>query len=640
MRLIFFITCVLVIISSKPVTCQLLFPISHGGYYGFIDSVGNTVIKPRFVSAGKFSNGLAPARINGLYGYVNTEGKWAIQPQYEYANSFINGRAIVYDRGRPLFIDRANQQYAMEGFFKIEPFNEKLSVATSSGGKQGLLNPNGELTIDTIYDNLFRIKPGYFIASIYYADSTGKLHYKEQESIFIDSIGKEFIRLNENKQFKGADDSLLLINRKTLEDQEIKENILFIYNYSGELILEKELELNDVLSGGIVNGTIKINRYPLNERGEREWNAGYQVLLTIEGKLLLDDSSYSRISNMKSNRIFIQKYKGHSENVNMLNTKGEIVSKTPFDNYELFDNGYAFVRTGRCEGVIDTNGNYTFNPEFDQAHIISDEYFIYRHRYTDWCYGIARFSGEKVTPTIFQDYHVSYENGLFLGLIDDKPSYVNTMGEVIWQQKELKKTASPQAFDIDYMNRGYFHAYSKKRKNELGGHASSRNYPKDIPSDLDLPKGQLTVKVVENTNTVYRDKYKGLKVIVANSTKKDVEIDAQDSRLYMVMQAQTPEGEWRDIEYTPNSWCGNSYHTLVLPPSMYWEFTAPQYHGSVKTKLRIRLSYNDPTEVHKKQWERTMLTTYSNEFEASVNPAQFWRKAEYAPQGIMDPYMD
>ena len=36
----------------------------------------------------------------------------------------------------------------------------------------------------------------------------------------------------------------------------------------------------------------------------------------------------------------------------------------------------------------------------------------------------------------------------------------------------------------------------------------------------------------------------------------------------------------------------------------------------------------------------TSIVIYSNEFQGSINPAQFWRKRGYTPQGLMDPYLD
>lgn len=100
----------------------------------------------------------------------------------------------------------------------------------------------------------------------------------------------------------------------------------------------------------------------------------------------------------------------------------------------------------------------------------------------------------------------------------------------------------------------------------------------------------------------------------------------------MTMQAIDKKGIWRDIEYSPQSWCGNSYHTVVLPENSMWEFTSPVYHGGQKTKLRAKLLYLSGSDRQKES------ILYSNEIDGYINPGQFWNQMEYEAQGIMDPY--
>ncbi|MBL7973292.1 MAG: hypothetical protein JNJ85_00170 [Candidatus Kapabacteria bacterium] len=108
----------------------------------------------------------------------------------------------------------------------------------------------------------------------------------------------------------------------------------------------------------------------------------------------------------------------------------------------------------------------------------------------------------------------------------------------------------------------------------------------------------------------------------------------------MKVQALNSKGEWKDIEYLPSSWCGNSYHTLTLNSKHYWTFLTPVYEGEFKTKLRIELKYIDPTDKSEKRRDKNEITVYSNEYEGSINPGQFWNKREYYPSGLMDPYND
>lgn len=62
---------------------------------GVMDKTGAIVIPAKFAAIGKFSNGLAPAKMDNLYGFINTKGAWVIKPKYNNAEPFSNGLAAV-----------------------------------------------------------------------------------------------------------------------------------------------------------------------------------------------------------------------------------------------------------------------------------------------------------------------------------------------------------------------------------------------------------------------------------------------------------------------------------------------------------------------------------------------------------------
>ncbi|MCE5269063.1 MAG: WG repeat-containing protein [Planctomycetaceae bacterium] len=73
--------------------------------YGFIDHSGRTVISPRFVSANRFSDGLAAVateRTGGMadgWGYIDKSGRFVIKPRFNEAEPFRNGVAMVHVGG-------------------------------------------------------------------------------------------------------------------------------------------------------------------------------------------------------------------------------------------------------------------------------------------------------------------------------------------------------------------------------------------------------------------------------------------------------------------------------------------------------------------------------------------------------------
>jgi len=179
--------------------------------------------------------------------------------------------------------------------------------------------------------------------------------------------------------------------------------------------------------------------------------------------------------------------------------------------------------------------------------------------------------------------------------------------------------------NVSFMMRGYCLAGSRVDK-QAEGFGLSDNDPKKLTDREAGRAGQLALVAIPQKVVPFANKYRGLKLLLINRTKREAEFSASDSRLSILQEAQDSKGQWKPIEYLPASWCGNSYHRVFLPAGHFWEFAAPIYTGTRKTKLRFVLQGKQPL--------------YSNEFEGSINPGQFTQKQGHAPTDIMDPYND
>lgn len=183
---------------------------------------------------------------------------------------------------------------------------------------------------------------------------------------------------------------------------------------------------------------------------------------------------------------------------------------------------------------------------------------------------------------------------------------------------------------VDYKMRGYFYA-SAPIDEGLGGHAVSRNAP--IMNAIDERRDDLYAHVFLDEGKKLDKGYDAIRVVIVNGSGQPVKFEASDSRLYVVQEALGPDGTWAPIEYLPQSWCGNSYHTMTLPAHAHWEFLAPRYGGPFATKLRIKVSLGNTEEVR-----LTPSVFYSNEFAGRINLAQFTAEEGHTATNIMDPY--
>ena len=181
-------------------------------------------------------------------------------------------------------------------------------------------------------------------------------------------------------------------------------------------------------------------------------------------------------------------------------------------------------------------------------------------------------------------------------------------------------------FEVDFMLRGYCCAVSQTPDSQalggfgLGGY-SARAVPKHQP-------GKGLYLLAQPTEVMFFGDQPGMRLMMVNRTKQALKFTACDSRLSIIQEAQDQHGVWKPIEYLPSSWCGNSYHQVQLNPDYYWEFAAPRYRGTSPTKLRFTLKLDDGSLIH------------SNEFDGSVNLAQFSIKQGHVPTNIMDPYFE
>jgi hypothetical protein len=180
--------------------------------------------------------------------------------------------------------------------------------------------------------------------------------------------------------------------------------------------------------------------------------------------------------------------------------------------------------------------------------------------------------------------------------------------------------------DVKYMLRGYCFAGSRPDPKALGGYGTSDNHPRKL-TDKDMKTHASVSLVACPEQTVpFGKSARGFRLFLVNRTSGEMAFDASDSRLSIVQEALDSTGKWRAIEYLPSSFCGNSYHRVFLPRRTFWQFVAPAYSGTQKTKLRFVLLGKEPI--------------YSNEFEGSINPEQFTKKQGHQPTDIMDPYSD
>lgn len=594
-----------------------LFRIVENGKIGYINDRGETVINPKYLEAGEFSEGLAYFRINGQYGFINSKDEIIIPAIYDFVGSFQNGIVDVYNNNEVSFINKMGVSVLPKDFKFIRFIDKDNCVYTTINGKSGVYN----LGNSSIIFESKNYKIGDFSNDL--AIVTKKANKKTEYGV-IDKKGNFIVNFGTYSTIKKFIDGYALIE---LDDPKNKDgNIDGAINTKGDLLFKRPYKNHSYLNNGFHNGFAVINLYKYwipEEKGVISTSEkSYEGFIDLKGKVVFNDTLIKYVNDFSYSRAFIQ---DHERNYNVIDTNFDILNEEPFENVKGngFINGYAIVKSGTGWGIIDINMNYVVKPKFDNIHevgIINNIFFfgIDGLDYSE-LYGIKDLNGKTIVSPIIESFdEAGFKNGLLRVVINKRLTYLNLNGDIVWQERISKNKNNN--INITHLNRGHFYAYSKpaNSKDNSGGWSVSRNEPVPLKSNH-KNKNKLVLKEDD------------FKLYIQNYSVDTIQFKAQDSRLDLKLQAKNKNGKWKDIEYLPSSWCGNSYHIIELPTNCYWQFTLPRYEGDFETLLRAELKYINPKTKKEK-------LIYSNEFNGSINPGQFWRKPDYTPRGIMDPY--
>jgi hypothetical protein len=627
---------------------QILYTkIKYKGRYGFINQKGEIVIKPIFREAAEFMEGLCPARITGLYGFIDFTGEFMIKPQFDFARSFSDGLALVWIDEIPYFIDKnGNKKFECTGYSDIYDFKNNLCFVITKSEKFGILNKKGELIADTIFKYIDPFKDGITrVKGINDSEKDPITGNRINEIAIMDTAGNFTVPFGVLDQISEYNDGFFAARFANEEDLPA-----FLIDKNGRKVCafpDRYFPPRNYFSEGLIAVRAKYfesgKTYTEMDSLNITSSIGY---MDSTGNVIFVDSTWKDVFPFSNNRAFV----GEQLKMHIVDKLGNFITDKTFDVSEGFQNGYAKVSVFYFKyGVIDTMGKNVLEPiysEINMNNVTDKGLFITQHK-EKW--GISDIYGNTIVKHIYNKTGNKFEGNYLYVEEDSIYGYIDITGKYLWNAKIEDQDLILDSLNIDFMMRGYFYAYPETNYMYF---PESYNPPKKIgPEFIDKFEEETYNLYISDTEVdTLMQKYFGRGLYLYNTTKDTITLNSQDNRLYMVVQAKDETGKWKDIDYLPRSWCGNSYYTVQLPPNEYWKFIMPVFSGDFKTKLKIKLIPSNKEIVKWKfkekegeriEWrleENADKFIYSDEFDGNINLSQFWRQRSYFPQGLMDPY--
>jgi len=294
---------------------ESLFPVKVGNFYGYINSRGELIIKPRFDSASKFHNGLALVRtgghdveisegimerLGGKAGYVDKSGKFVIPPVYDLANDFSEGLAAVWldtpcDRSCYGYIDTTGKIAIPQKYQTAGTFHEGTADVRMADDNWGVIDRNAKFIIPPKYDGVFP---------------------------FYDGIGIAIKTLNK---------------KASPFDQELADFAVEFYDTSGNVVAKPSYFVFGLFENGLVD------------------------IITKSGSGFVDKNGNIAIAPT------FEKTRGFSEGLapvrvnhkwGYIDVGGKFMIDAKFDDAGIFKEGLAPVTQGAKEGFIDKSGTF------------------------------------------------------------------------------------------------------------------------------------------------------------------------------------------------------------------------------------------------------------------------------------------
>ncbi len=299
------------------------------------------------------------------WGYMDTLGQVVVKPEYSFAHDMVNNAGLVACEGKWGMINQQNQtlipcQYDRIEF--LENTGNRMVRVYVEQPKYGLIDTLGQLTVSAIYEEL-----GSF--------SEGRLAVKRNGLWgFVDNQGIEVIpcRFREVQNFSESLAAVRLGNGWGFIDKNGDTYIPFDYKRAGNFKNDLAWVYNDD-GYGFIN---KDNDFVIAPSYDRAYDFEEVIArVVVDGDYGLIDSSgrfivrprYSEITPFDENGLAIVRYGNDRVRYGVINRSGQSLTSVDYRSISSFREGLAVVKDRSSYGYIDTDGRQVIPCQYSKA---------------------------------------------------------------------------------------------------------------------------------------------------------------------------------------------------------------------------------------------------------------------------------
>lgn len=412
------------VIKEIALSQNILIPLKNtNDKYGFIDTLGNWVIKPQYDDASNFSEGFASVCKNDSCFYINKEGIKTSGYVFDEAESYKDGIAIVKKDNIYFLINRSGQ-FISKGYQDINESFSKLYVCKQNN-LYGAINLKGEIVIPFSYNKLgnFKNKFAYYMSAQYGLVDINNRALEAQWD-WISDVDSNFIAIVKKKNQFG----LMNVNGQIILPSEydyvsyckddiylvVKNNLYGFFN-SQEKCFVTSVEYN-------YNPSFEPNYYT-NGKYFKLIKDDEVALIDANGRYSINFGTYTNLFFAKCDIIRIQK----KNKFGFVDRKLKPITTIEFDKASDFENNLAIVTKSNNAMLIDKSGKALYSIKNGEIKNYPQNLYLVKF---DNLIGLIDYNGTVILNLEFETIDEIY-NGLFIGTKNNELFLFNSNTEVL-----------------------------------------------------------------------------------------------------------------------------------------------------------------------------------------------------------------
>ncbi len=154
------------------VDAQTLFPVEMEAQWGYVDSSGRFAIKPKYLTAKPFREGVAWVKDEKSWQLIDAHGKRIERLEFDDVEPHRDGRARVYKDNKVGLVNTEGVVVLKPTYVTIRDFHEGFAVVEGDNGMFGAINQRGALVVGLLFTALSDFKDG--LAAYYVSQKRGQ----------------------------------------------------------------------------------------------------------------------------------------------------------------------------------------------------------------------------------------------------------------------------------------------------------------------------------------------------------------------------------------------------------------------------------------------------------------------------------